>query len=168
MDRHPPPVWNLRSNLEFSPRQHQSKSFVLVKDPVTARYFRFTESQSVILELLREPVDAETLSAQVSERLGGSIPVATIEAFLKSLEDKWLLDTTGVREKLATVESHKLKDRNLLYWKLVSINPERIFEWLLPRTGWAFTRAFHIFAAFSILTGFVISYLHWSDFRAGA
>jgi len=158
----------LRPGLEFSPQQHQGKSFVVVKDPVTARYFRFTESQAAILDLLHEPIDAEALAARASEKLGGSIPVSTIEGFLKSLEDKWLLDTPAVQEKLATMESQKLQDRNVLYWKLASINPERIFEWLLPRTRWAFTRAFHMFAAFSILMGFTLSYLHWSEFTRGA
>src|SRR5215831_8620379 len=161
----------LRAGLEFSPQQHQGKSFVVVKDPVTARYFRFTESQAKILDLLRDPdacpVDAPPLAERVSQKLGASVPVATIEGFLKSLEDKWLLDTPAVREKLANIESQKLQDRNLLYWKLASFNPEKIFDWLLPRTRWAFTKAFHVFGALSILTGFVISYLHWDEFSGG-
>jgi len=167
MDHYPPQAWQLRSDLEFSPQRQQGRSFVIVKDPVTARYFRFTESQAVILELLRESHDSPTLAAKASQRLNGTIPIATIEAFLKSVEDKWLLDTAAVREKLATVESRKLHDRNLLYWKLLSINPEKIFEWLLPRTRWAFTIGFHGIAAFSILTGFILSYLHWGEFRGG-
>src|SRR5215510_4953451 len=124
----------LRAGLEFSPQQHQGKSFVVVKDPVTSRYFRFTESQAKILDLLRpdqtprplgygaegsDPIDdAATLAERVSEKLGASVAVATIEGFLKSLEDKWLLDTPAVREKLSSVESQKLQERNLLYWKL--------------------------------------------------
>src|SRR5262249_34193373 len=127
MDQHPPQLWQLRSDLEFSPQQQQGKLFVVVKDPVTARYFRFTESQASILELLNEPLDASTLATRASEKLGGSIPLATIEGFLKSLEDKWLIDSAAIRDKLATIKSHKLQDRNLLYWKLLSINPEKIF-----------------------------------------
>jgi putative peptide zinc metalloprotease protein len=161
----------LRAGLEFSPQQHQGKSFVVVKDPVTSRYFRFTESQAKILDLLRDPdaslIDAASLAERVSEKLGASVPVATIEGFLKSLEDKWLLDTLSVREKLTNIESQKLQDRNLLYWKLASFNPEKIFEWLLPRTRWAFTKTFHVFAAFSILMGSIISYLHWDEFSGG-
>jgi multidrug efflux pump subunit AcrA (membrane-fusion protein) len=157
----------LRAGLEFSPQQHQGKSFVVVKDPVTARYFRFTESQAAILDLLHDQIDAAGLAALISERLSTAIPAATIEAFLKSLEDKWLLDTPAVQEKLATIESQKLEDRNLLYWKLASINPEKIFAWLLPRMSWAFTRAFHVFALFSIATGFIISFLHWDEFSGG-
>src|SRR5262245_22449804 len=167
MDQHPPQLWQLRSELEFSPQQHQGKSFVVVKDPATGRYFRFTESQAAILELLHEPIDASTLAANASQKLNGSIPIATVETFLNSLEDKWLLDTAAVRDKLSTVDSHKIQDRNLLYWKLLSINPEKIFKWLLPHTTWSFTRTCHIFAALSIATGFVISYLHWDEFSGG-
>src|SRR5262245_58732237 len=119
----------LRPGLEFSPQQHQGKTFVVVKDPITGRYFRFTENQAVILNLLREPTDVATLTAAVSEKLGGRIPAATMEAFLGSLEEKWLLDTPSVHEKLVNIESQQLKDRNLLYWKLASINPEKIFAW---------------------------------------
>src|SRR5438128_3218619 len=98
----------LRSGLEFSPQQNQGKTFVVVKDPVTGRYFRFTESQAAILDLLRESVDAPSLAARASEKLGGTIPVASIEGFLKSLEEKWLLDTASVRDKPLNVESHHL------------------------------------------------------------
>jgi putative peptide zinc metalloprotease protein len=163
----PQPQTKLRSGLEFSPQQHQGKSFVVVKDPITGRYFRFTESQATILELLREPSDAQTVAQEASVRLGGTISVSTIEAFLRSLEGKWLLDTPAVQDKLANVETHKLPDRNLLYWKLFSFNPEKIFDWLLPRTRWAFTKTFHCFAALSILTGLLLSFLHWTEFRSG-
>src|SRR5262245_46517919 len=157
----------LRSDLEFSPQQHQGKSVLVVKDPVTSRYFRFTESQAAILELLRQPISSSELAAAASERLNSSIPVSTVEAFLESLDEKWLLETIATREKLATLESQKLQDRNLLYWKLLSFNPEKIFDWLLPRTRWAFTKAFHVFAVFSIVMGFAITFLHWNDFSGG-
>ncbi|PYS16340.1 MAG: hypothetical protein DMG15_02510 [Acidobacteria bacterium] len=168
MNENPPQFYQLRPGLEFSPQQHQGKSFVVVKDPVTARYFRFTEAQAAILDLLRESIDAPALASAVSARLGGSVPLATIEGFLKSLEDKWLVDTPAVREKLSTVESHKLRDRNnILYRKIASFNPEKIFDWLLPRTQWAFTTGFHIFGALSIITGLTISALHRAEFAGG-
>jgi multidrug efflux pump subunit AcrA (membrane-fusion protein) len=166
MDQQPPQT-QLRSGLQFSPQQQQGKSFVVVKDPLTSRYFRFTESQAAILELLREPVDAETLAYEASKKLNATIPVATIEALLRSLEEKWLLDTPAVQEKLATVESHKLQTRNVLYLKLLSANPEKIFDWLAPRTRWAFTQAFHVFGVISIGIGLLLSYIHWQDIRSG-
>jgi len=158
-------TYRLRSGLEFSPQQQQGKSFVVVKDPVTARYFRFTEAQAAILEILHEPHDIVSLADRVSERLHTAVAPATVAGFLTSLEQKWLLDTADIRDKLSTLQSQKLQDRNILYWKLLSFNPEKIFAQLIPRTQWAFTKAFNVFAALSILTGFVISGLHWAEFR---
>src|SRR5438309_737649 len=170
MSENPPQFCRLRQGLEFSPQQQQGKSYVVVKDPVTARYFRFTQTQAVILDLLRDPpenMDAPALAARVSEKVGGVVPLATIEGFLKSLEDKWLLDTASIREKLSTVEGQKLRDRhNILYRKIASFNPEKIFDWLLPRTRWAFTKGFNIFGALSIITGLVMSTLHRAEFAA--
>ncbi len=93
MDQHPPQSYHVRPGLEFSPQQQQGKSFVVVKDPVTSRYFRFTETQAVILDCLRGAIDASSLAQKVSEKLGGQVPLTTIQGFLKSLEDKLLLDT---------------------------------------------------------------------------
>ncbi len=167
MEQNPPQTYKLRADLEYSPQQQQGKRFVIVKDPVTGRYFRFSESQSFILDLLHEPVVFSTLVSQASESLRTVVPPATVEGFLRSLDEKWLLDTAAVREKLADIENHRLRERNLLYWKLMSINPEKIFEWLLPRTAWAFTKTFHLFAGLSILSGLIITLLHRDEFAGG-
>src|SRR5436190_16721080 len=160
-------LMQLRTELEFSPQQHQGKSFVVVKDPVTSRYFRFTETQAAILEFLKEPIDTPTLAVRASEKLGGTLPLATVEGFLKSLADKWLLDTPAVQEKLLSIKSHKRDDESFLYWKLISFNPEKIFKFLLPRMRWVFTPAFHVVAALSIVTGFIMAWLHWDRFTGG-
>src|SRR3989442_9664255 len=115
MEQNPPQFYRLRPGLEFSPQQQQGKSFVVVKDPVTARYFRFTQTQAVVLDLLPDPaenMDAPALAAKVSERLGGQVPVTTIEGFLKLPEDKCLVDTPEVLEKLSQVGGPNLNQRN--------------------------------------------------------
>src|SRR5437773_12516635 len=96
MEQNPPQLYRLRPGLEFSPQQHQGKSFVVVKDPATARYFRFTETQAVILELLRDPIGAPELAPAFSGRLGGGWPPATIDGLLKPLDDKWLFDRVSI------------------------------------------------------------------------
>src|SRR2546427_3027056 len=111
MEQNPPQLYHLRPALEFSPQQHQGKSFVVVKDPVTARYFRFTETQAVILELLRDPIDAPALASAVAGRPGGAGPLGAIQGFLKTLENKWLLDTASIRGKASAVERQKMRDR---------------------------------------------------------
>src|SRR5437667_11858459 len=103
MPENPPPTYRLRQGLEFSPQQHQGKSFVVVKDPVTARYFRFTETQAVILECLCEPIDAPSPAARVSEWLGGSVTAAGVDWLLCRLGGKWRRDTPGPLDTLSPV-----------------------------------------------------------------
>jgi putative peptide zinc metalloprotease protein len=97
-----------------------------------------------------------------------NVSSGTIEAFCKSLEEKYLLETPEVREKLGAIRGQQLEGRNFLYWKIASVDPERIFAWLLPRTRWAFTSSFQIFALLTIFTGFTITWLNWSSLSGAA
>jgi len=155
----------LRNELQQSRQQHQGKSYLVVKDPIARRYFRFTETQAVILEFIVEPADAESVAARVSEKLGGSVSPAAISAFFDSLESKDLLDTPAVRERLGSGASPN-KRSSILYKQVASFNPERIFDWLLPRTRWAFTPTFQIFGCFLILSGIALFFLHLDELRA--
>jgi putative peptide zinc metalloprotease protein len=157
----------LRQDLQQSRQLHQGKSYLVVKDPLTRRYFRFTETQAAILKLLAEPTDAETVAAIASETLGKVTP-ATISAFFDSLESKDLLDTPQVRDRLGTSGSPKVKGSSILYKQVASFNPERIFDWLLPRTKWAFRPAFHVLGCFLILSGITIFVLNWEDLQRAA
>ena len=155
-----PVLYKLRPELEYSTQTQQGQSFVVARDPVAERYFRFPESQAVILKLLRTPVDVHTLRERASQRLGAEVPADTVRKFLASLEARQLLDTPQCRAKLAQLAERKPKDRNWLYLRLVSLDAQTLFDWLAPRTRWCFTPAFHVFAAAMILTGIVITTIH--------
>ena len=69
-------LYSLRPELEFSRQTQHGSSYVVVKDPITFRYFQFRETHAVIsaiLALVRSPIDIETLSAIVSERVGAKV-----------------------------------------------------------------------------------------------
>jgi multidrug efflux pump subunit AcrA (membrane-fusion protein) len=155
----------LREDLQRSPQHHQGKSYLVIKDPVARRYFRFTETQAAIVESILEPADAETVAARVSEKLGGRVTPSSIRAFFDSLESKDLLDTPAVRERLGSLESPN-KRSSILYKQVASFNPERIFDWLLPRTRWVYTPTFQILGCMLIACGVMIFVLNWGDLRA--
>ena len=159
-------VVQLRPDLQQSRQQHQGKSYLVVKDPLARRYFRFTESQAAILELLATPTTPEKVAAQVAEKLGANVPAATIAAFCDSLESKDLLETVAVRERLGSSSANKRAQSSVLYKQVASFNPERIFDWLLPRTRWAFTPAFQVFGCLLIATGLSIFFSNWQQLKA--
>src|SRR2546426_5079404 len=102
MEQNPPQLYHLRPGLEFSPQQHQGKSFVVVKDPVTARYFRFTETQAVILELLRDPIDAPALASAGARGARGAGAPAANGGILQILQNKGALRTPAVPPQSST------------------------------------------------------------------
>ena len=169
MSHEPARQVQLRRDLEHSHQLQQGKPYLVVKDPVTRRYFRFTETQAKLIEIFKGgPKDFETIAALASDRLNTNVSSGTIEAFSKSLEEKFLLETPEIREKLGAIGGQQLEGRNFLYWKIASVNPERIFAWLLPRTKWAFTPSFQIFALLTIFTGFTITWLNWRSLSGAA
>ena len=151
-------LYSLRPELEFSSQTHQGRSFVVVKDPVTNRYLRFTEGQAAILELLHSPIDVDSLASAAADRLHTPVKRESLEGFLRSLDEKLLLENAETRDKLDHRDESTKQEKNLLYLRLFSLNPDRVFDWLLPRVRWCFTPAFHVFAALAILTGFAITF----------
>ena len=169
MSHEPARQVQLRRDLEHSYQLQQGKSYLVVKDPVTRRYFRFTEAQATIIETFKgEPRDFDSIAALASDKLNTRVSSSTIEAFCKSLEEKFLLETPEVREKLGAIRGQQLEARNFLYWKIASVDPERIFAWLLPRTQWAFKPSFQVTALLTIFTGFTITWLNWHSLSGAA
>lgn len=156
----------LRQDLQQSRQQQQGKSYLVVKDPLARRYFRFTESQAAILELMSAPTTPETIAARIKEKLGATVPASTIAAFCDSLKSRDLLETPEVRERLGS--GRKRNESSVLYRQVASFNPEKLFDWLLPRTRWAFTPWFHIIGCFLIACGLTIAYINWPQLKTQA
>jgi multidrug efflux pump subunit AcrA (membrane-fusion protein) len=158
----------LRQDLRQSWQQHQGKSYLVVQDPVARRYFRFTEQQAAIVELLTEATTIEALAVRASAKLGGNLPASAAAAFCDSLESKDLLDTPAVHERLATpVGAGARRRRSSIFYKQVaSFDPTPIFDWAQPRTRWVFTPAFQIVGCVLIACGLGIFWLNWSELTA--
>src|SRR5262245_27845485 len=149
MNEETPRRVQLRQDLQQSWQQHQGKPYLVVQDPVARRYFRFTEQQAVIVELLADSHDIESLAARASEQLQGNLSVASAAAFCDSLEAKDLLDTPAVHERLGTSTASAAKRRSsFLYRQVASFDPTALFDWAEPRTRWAFTPVFQAFGCF--------------------
>lgn len=159
MTSEPEPVlYRIRPDLEYSTQTHQGQSVVVVKDPVTDRYFRFSGAQPTILELLAEPSDLETLARRTSARLGTDVPATTLGRFLDSLREKALLEDPHTRSGLAGWSRRSAP--NWLYLKLATLNAQAVFDWLAPKVTWCFTPAFNAVALLIIFTGVVITAVH--------
>lgn len=152
--------FNLRSDLEFSEQLQGGERCLVVKDPVTDRFFRFSAHQAAIVDTLRtaNPIPLDDVARLAGERLDGQIPASALEAFLRSLEERWLLDTDVVRRELEGIQKARFrKPASVLYWRIAEFDAQWLLVWLAPRLRWCFTPSFHAAALLLIVAGSAIA-----------
>ena len=79
----------LRSDLEIRPEQN---SGVIVKDPLTRRFYRFTPVQASVLELLDGHNEPHAIAAEASRRHGTTVTEEQVKEFIGKLRELLLLD----------------------------------------------------------------------------
>jgi putative peptide zinc metalloprotease protein len=149
----------LRSDLVHSYQGSGDSIILVVKDPLTGRFFRFGQIEAFILGRLGGEATAEQLQATVEEQFGAALPRETLDQFLAKLGRMGLLETA---ERKASQRSKRVRG-TLLYLRFPGFDPDRLVTWLASRLTFCFTRSFVSVSALLILGGVWIAVTHWDD-----
>ncbi|HMJ65491.1 MAG TPA: biotin/lipoyl-binding protein, partial [Candidatus Binatia bacterium] len=151
----------LRTDLIQSYHQNGDASYLVVKDPVRNRFFRFGEIEAFILGRLGPESTAEQLQAAVQEQFGAPLPRETLDQFVSKLSRIGLLQT----EEIATppTPAQKRVRGSLLYLRFPGFNPDRLVTWLARKVHFCFTPPFVIFATLAILWGIGFTVSNWGE-----
>ena len=159
---HSPP--RLRTDLILR-RQHTPRGvFVVVKDPASDDFYRFGEVEDFILQQLDGVTPLEEIRRRAESRFGASLPDGVLELFVQKLDKNRLLETDRAPKRDRAGSSRRLRG-NLLYLRLPLLDPTRLFDWLLPRVGFFFTRGFMAFSAAVIAFAATTLAMSWTSFR---
>ena len=82
----------LRSDLEIRPETPDLQSPVIVKDPITQRFYRFTWVQARVLRTLDGLRTPAAIAAMASKECGTLVEPAQVEDFIVKLAGLLLLD----------------------------------------------------------------------------
>src|SRR2546423_1287537 len=85
----------LRKDLIVRTQQTAHETSVIVKDPVSRKFFRMGEVEQFIAEKLDEKTPLEAIRQSVEVRFGGELPMETLNGFLKNLNKYGFLETEG-------------------------------------------------------------------------
>jgi putative peptide zinc metalloprotease protein len=114
----------LRSDLEIRP---EANSSVVVKDPITNRFYRFTAVQASVLELLDGERSPASIAADASDRHQTEVTEEQVREFTEKLQALLLLDHPFCWARLANARTGKrTMIRSLLSIKIHAFNPDRI------------------------------------------
>ena len=148
----------LRSDLEIRPEQN---SGVIVKDPITRRFYRFTPVQASVIELLDGHNEPAAIAAEASRKHETTVTEEQVKEFAGKLRALWLLDHPYCWAKLgAMAKNRRTAIRSLLSIKIHAFNPDRIITKLERKLRFCFDSSFSAIVWSAAIVATIISILN--------
>lgn len=122
----------LRRDLEFTHREADGRTEVIVCDPVAGRYFRAGELEAALFAMLDGETPLETITERLVEQFP-DLPPEEVPAFVAELGRIGFLEGS-----LAAVRERPPFYRRLLYAQMPLANPDALLGRLAPYVGWLY------------------------------
>ena len=152
----------LRSDLEIRPESANSGASVIVKDPITRGFYRFTAMQAAVLALLDGTHSADSIAESVSKSFQAEVKREQIKDFAAKLRGLLLLDHSACWARLDAAKPRRNRWlANLLSIKIHAFNPDKLLSSLSKKLSFCFSPAFALLVWISIGTAVIISILNW-------
>ena len=151
----------IRSDLEIQPDQ---ASGIIVKDPITKRFYRFPAVQASAFELLNGQQDFESIAKSVSRKHHVEALPEQIKEFATNLQTFLLLDHPFCWAQLRNTDADRHgRIGNLLHLKLQTFNPDRLLTRLEKKFRFFYTTSFQVVFGILAFWALVISIIHWES-----
>ena len=157
-----PALPKLRTDLIVCRQQTSTGICFVIKDPVSAAFFRFGETEHFIARQLDGQTTLESIRQRAEKYFDAALAPEILNAFIKSLEKGGLLETDGVHAPHSSAT--KRITGNPLYLRFRIFDPDQLFNRLAPRIQFFFTPSFMFVSGAFILFAFAIALGHWSDY----
>jgi multidrug resistance efflux pump len=164
----------------------------VVKDPATGAYYNLGEVESFLLTQLDGRQTTADICAAFAARFGEEFSGEDLDEFLKLALSQGFLQAAAApaaagpataapaAAPAANSLSAKRAVQSLLYWRRSVFDPDRLFNWLVPKVTFFWTRAFVICSALVIvlaglvalvngreLVGYLPSAVRWETLALG-
>lgn len=163
----------LRPDLAITPQKYEGRTYYVVKDPVSMRYYRFKEQEHFLLQFMDGQHTLDEAQKEYEKRFRPErLKLEDLEHFGQQLLTAGLAQNESPRAGKQLFDRRKKRKRsefmqaitNILYIKLPIFDPDRLLTWMLRYLWWIFTPLFGIASAiyFLAVIGFVA--VHWDKF----
>jgi multidrug resistance efflux pump len=153
----------LRNDLTVSRQETAGETRCVVKDARSGKFFRFGELEQFIAEQLDGETPLDVVRQRTEARFEAPLPPESLASFVRSLKKSGLLEGEG-EDRAA--RAHSRMRGSLLYLRFRIFDPDRLFDRLVRRVQFCFTRQFLVFSAALIILAAGLTIVGWSDLRA--
>src|SRR5262249_46328750 len=135
----------LRPDLDIAPHKYEGRTYYIVKDPVSLRYYRFKEQEHFLLELMDGSTTLDDAQKAFETRFRPDrLTLEDLEGFGQQLLTVGLAHNESPQAGKQLFERRRKRRRrewlailtNILYIKLPVFDPDRLLTWMLPYLRW--------------------------------
>jgi putative peptide zinc metalloprotease protein len=162
-----------RMDLVIAPQKYEGRTFFVVKDPVSLRYYRFKEQEHFLLQLMdgghtlddaqkafETRFPPERLKLEDLEQFGQQLLNAGLVQNESPHAGKVLFDNRQKKRRLEMFQTFS----NILYIKIPVFDPEKILKKMLPWLWWMFTITFLLASVSVMLSALFLVLSHFDTF----
>jgi putative peptide zinc metalloprotease protein len=163
-----------RRDLAINEAKYEGRTYYVVKDPVSLRYYRFKEQEHYLLQLMDGKHTLDQAQKDFEKRFRPDrLTLEDLEQFGQQLLQAGLVQNDSPQSGKQLFDQRKKRRRmellatftNILYIKLPIFDPDRLLTRMLPWLRWMFTTWFLLFsvgfclaAVFLVMTKFDVFY----------
>lgn len=165
----------LRGDLRIEPQKYEGRTYYVVKDPVSLRYYRLKDHEHYLLGFLdgkRTLDDAQ--KAYESRYRPDRLKLEDLESFAQQLLTAGLAQNDSPRAGKQLFDRRKKRRRsewmqtltNILYIKLPVFDPDRLLNGMLKYCGWIFSLTFFFISVAFMASAVLLVATHFETFRS--
>jgi putative peptide zinc metalloprotease protein len=130
----------LRGDLEIDPQKFEGRTYFVVKDPVSLRYYRFKEQEQFLLQFMDGERTLDEAQKQYEKRFRPErLTLEDLESFAQQLLTAGLAQNESPKAGKQLFDRRKKRLRkewlqtltNILYIKIPVVDPDWLLDWML-------------------------------------
>src|SRR5207302_5550254 len=151
----------LRRDLEIAPQKYEGRTYYVVKDPVSLRYYRFKEQEHFLINLMDGDFTLDDAQKSYEKRFRPErLTLEDLEGFGQQLLTAGLAQNESPQAGKQLFDRRKKRRRsewmqaltNILYIKIPVYDPDKLLDRMLPWTRWMFTTWFLVLSVLFMLS----------------
>src|SRR5947209_12877230 len=164
----------LRGDLSIAPQKYEGRTYYVVKDPVSLRYYRFKEQEHYLIRLMDGSYTLDEAQKEFEKRFRPErLTLEDLEGFAQQLLSAGLAQNESPQAGKQLFDRRKKRKRsefmqaitNILYIKIPVFDPDKLLTRMLRYTRWIFTTWFMLLSVSVMLTALSLVLTHFETFR---
>jgi putative peptide zinc metalloprotease protein len=165
----------IRADLEIAPQKYEGRTYYVVKDPVSLRYYRFKEQEHFLIRYMDGTHTLDEAQKEFEKRFRPDrLTLEDLEQFGQQLLTAGLAQNESPNAGKQLYDRRKKRVRsewmqtltNILYIKIPVFDPDKLLTKMLPWTRWMFTSWFLLLSFCFMLSAGLLVLTHFQTFQS--